>query len=393
MGILVNTGFKVGSAEPLNEYSVRETLADRNALVTDGYVYEGMEVYCKDTKVKYRWNGAAWDEIGSGGTSAAGNIATYSLPSQLGLDDDVFSVSDIINAMKALDKAAMGMFTIRGNADTGESAPTFYGVLMVEAIGQDVSVRYVGTNADGDTYGDWFGYVEYADDGTVSNIDWKNTLHEVEDISYEAPHDVNINNVKKALDDLYDLAYYTALEITSFTATPAGGVFETGTTVSAPTFNWTFNNTVTNQELTDCTLATTETRSASYGSDISSDKTFTLEAEDKRASVASKSISYKFVNPYYVGESATNILDDTSVTALTKKIVVKGTQTVSYTTSQSYMVFAYPSSYGTIKKVIDQNGFNVTNSFVQSTVIIGTEQYYVYVSNQCTGSYNMTFSY
>ena len=63
MSILVNTGFKVGGAEPLNEYSVRETLDDRDDLVTNGYVYEGMEVYCKDTKIKYRWNGAAWDVL------------------------------------------------------------------------------------------------------------------------------------------------------------------------------------------------------------------------------------------------------------------------------------------------------------------------------------------
>ena len=392
MGILVNTGFKVGSAEPLNEYSVRETLADRNALVTDGYVYEGMEVYCKDTKVKYRWNGAAWDEIGSGGTSAEGNIATYSLPSQLGLDDAAFTSYEIIDAMKALDKAAIGVFKCR--PDVTSNVPTSYGVLTVEMIGQDNSVKYIGLNADGDTDGDWSGYVEFTDDGAVSTIEWQPVLHNVEGISYESLYNENIDNVKKALDDLYDIAYYTALEITSFTATPAGGVFEVGTTISAPTFNWSYNNTnVINQELTDCTLATTETRSASYGSDISSDKTFTLEAEDKRASVASKSISYKFVKPYYVGESATNILDDTSVTALIKKIVVKGTQTVSYATSQSYMVFAYPSSYGPIKKVIDQNGFNVTSSFVQSTVIIDTEQYHVYVSNQCTGSYNMTFSY
>ena len=212
MGILVNTGFVVGAASPLNEYSVRETLADRNALVTDGYAYEGMEVYCKDTKLKYRWNGTAWDEVGSGGTPAAGNIATYSLPSQLGLDDTVFSVSGIINAMKALDKPAIGMFTIRGNEEPGGvSAPTRYGILMVEINGQDVSVRFVGTNADGETYGDWVGYVEYADDGTVSNIDWKIILHDVEGISYESLYDVNINNVKKALDDLYDIAYYTAL--------------------------------------------------------------------------------------------------------------------------------------------------------------------------------------
>ena len=76
MSILVNTGFKVGSAEPLNEYSIRETVDDRDALVTDGYVYEGMEVYCKDTKIKYRWNGTAWDVLDNAPTDESTHKTT-----------------------------------------------------------------------------------------------------------------------------------------------------------------------------------------------------------------------------------------------------------------------------------------------------------------------------
>ena len=76
MSILVNTGFKVGGAEPLNEYSVRETLDDRDDLVTNGYVYEGMEVYCKDTKIKYRWNGAAWDILDNAPTDVSTHKTT-----------------------------------------------------------------------------------------------------------------------------------------------------------------------------------------------------------------------------------------------------------------------------------------------------------------------------
>ena len=76
MSILVNTGFKVGGAEPLNEYSVRETLDDRDDLVTNGYVYEGMEVYCKDTKIKYRWNGAAWDILDNAPTDESTHKTT-----------------------------------------------------------------------------------------------------------------------------------------------------------------------------------------------------------------------------------------------------------------------------------------------------------------------------
>ena len=66
MSILVNTGFEVGSAEPLDKSRIKETIADRDALVTAGLVYEGMKVYCKDTRLEYRYTGAGWDEIGSG---------------------------------------------------------------------------------------------------------------------------------------------------------------------------------------------------------------------------------------------------------------------------------------------------------------------------------------
>ena len=288
MGILVNTGFKVGSAEPLDEYSVRGTIADRDALVTDGYAYEGMEVYCKDTKAKYRWSGTDWEEVGSGGGSGAG-IA-----------------SDV-----AYDNAALA----------------------------------------------------------------------------------DVDNVKEALDTLISEMYYVEPSVTSFTATQTGGVFEIGTTITAPvTFNWSYNKDITTQTLTDCTLADETIRTATYNTDITTNKTFTLSASDGKNNV-SKSISYTFVNPYYTGVSTTDTLTETDVTALTKKVVTKGTQTVNYTTSQSHMVFAYPSSYGAIKSVIDQNGFNVTDSFTKSTLTINSAEYYIYVSNKCSGTYIMKFNY
>ena len=288
MGILVNTGFKVGSAEPLDEYSVRGTIADRDALVTDGYAYEGMEVYCKDTKAKYRWSGTDWEEVGSGGGSGAG-IA-----------------SDV-----AYDNAALA----------------------------------------------------------------------------------DVDNVKEALDTLISEMYYVEPSVTSFTATQTGGVFEIGTTITAPvTFNWSYNKDITTQTLTDCTLADETIRTATYNTDITTNKTFTLSASDGKNNV-SKSISYTFVNPYYTGVSTTDTLTETDVTALTKKVVTKGTQTVNYTTSQSHMVFAYPSSYGAIKSVIDQNGFNVTDSFTKSTLTINSAEYYIYVSNKCSGTFIMKFNY
>ena len=91
--------------------------------------------------------------------------------------------------------------------------------------------------------------------------------------------------------------------------------------------------------------------------------------------------------------STTNTLTETEIIALTKKLETKGSKTVNYTTAQSYMVFAYPKSYGAISSIIDQNGFNVTDSFVRSTVTVNSAEYYVYCSNQCSGIYTISYRY
>ena len=204
---------------------------------------------------------------------------------------------------------------------------------------------------------------------------------------------ISVTNVEEALNKLIADYYYVAPSVTSFTATPAGGIFEVGHVVSAPiTFNWNYNKDITTQTLTDCTLTDNTIRTATYNSDITSNKTFTLNASDGKNNV-SKSISYTFVSPYYTGVSTTNTLTETDIKALTKKVETKGNKTINYTTTQSYMVFAYPSSYGAISSIIDQNGFNVTDSFVRNTVTVNSVEYYVYCSNQCSGSYTMKFSY
>ena len=199
--------------------------------------------------------------------------------------------------------------------------------------------------------------------------------------------------VEEALNKLISDYYYVKPSINSFTATPNGGIFEVGHIVSAPiTFNWSYNKDITTQTLTGCTLADETVRTATYDTDITTNKTFTLTASDGKNNV-SKSISYTFVNPYYTGVSTTGTLTETDIKALTKKVETKGSKTINYTTAQSYMVFAYPSSYGAISSVIDQNGFNVTDSFVRNTVTVNSVEYYVYCSNQCSGSYSMKFNY
>ena len=223
----------------------------------------------------------------------------------------------------------------------------------------------------------------------LGNVDELNS----EKVKYSNDLLSDVTNVKQALDSILAKLYYVKPSINSFTASTNGGVFEVGTTITAPiTFNWEYNKNITTQSLTNCTLTDETVRTVTYDSDITTDKTFILTASDGENTV-SKSIGYKFVTPYYVGVSTTDVLTETEITALTKKVETKGSKTVDYTTSQSYMVFAYPKSYGAISSVVDKNGFNVTDSFTQSTITVGTVEYYVYISNQCTGIYTMKFNY
>lgn len=238
------------------------------------------------------------------------------------------------------------------------------------------------------------------DESNPTTYTWSefNNLGNVDELNSEKVNYSNdllsgITNVKQALDSISAKLYYIKPSINSFTASANGGVFEVGTTITAPiTFNWEYNKNITTQSLTNCTLTDETVRTVTYDSDITTDKTFTLTASDGENTV-SKSIGYKFVTPYYVGVSTTDVLTETEIIALTKKVETKGNKTVNYTTSQSYMVFAYPKSYGAISSVVDKNGFNVTDSFTQSTITVGTVEYYVYCSNQCTGTFTMQFNY
>ena len=231
-----------------------------------------------------------------------------------------------------------------------------------------------------------------ADDGTYKKVAGGTGGASTADAVEYVNDVISSNNVEEALNSIIDKIYYVAPQISSFTANPTGGVFEIGTAISAPIrFNWAYNKNMTSQTLTGCVLTDNTVRTATYGSDITSNKTFTLSASDGTNNV-SKSINYTFVSPYYVGVSDVDVLDEAAVKALTKKVEVKGAKTISYTNSQNYMVFAYPSSYGTIKKVTDANGFDVTSSFKLSNVTVNSVNYNVYVSNKVTGTFKMTFS-
>ena len=110
-GIKLTTGFDVGAKSPLDNKSVVETIDERDAFVTDNLAYEGLEVYVKETKTKYRYNGTSWIDLDtqSGSGSGTGEGLTTEQAQQLttayehsqtphvSADDIPTNISDLTN--------------------------------------------------------------------------------------------------------------------------------------------------------------------------------------------------------------------------------------------------------------------------------------------------------
>ena len=197
-------------------------------------------------------------------------------------------------------------------------------------------------------------YLIEADDegGSVSGT--------AENITYTNEIFPQYDNVDLALDALFNKVYYVK-PICSLSASPSGGTFEMGTTISAPiTFTWTTNKDIKNQILTGCTLADESVRTATYNTNVTSDKTFTLSVSDGENS-ASSSVSYKFLNNVFWGSASTaETYDSAFIRALSNKKLasaVKGTYSFNIASGE-YGFWAVPSNM-TISSVWI-GGFEVT---------------------------------
>ena len=110
--------------------------------------------------------------------------------------------------------------------------------------------------------------------------------------------------------------------------------------------------------------------------------------------------SITFCYPYYFGvvEENQEITGDL-FNDLVKKIETKGNKSNNYTTNNQCMLIAYPKSYGALKKILDQNSFDVTNTFIKSEVNVTgldktSQAYYVYTNNASSvTNFKITFQY
>ena len=93
MGILINTGFDVGSSNPIDSRTLKDKIDERDALVSDGLVYENLKVYCKDTQTEYRWTGTEWETV----VGSSGDLTDYQNKTDNTLDTTDKTITGAIN--------------------------------------------------------------------------------------------------------------------------------------------------------------------------------------------------------------------------------------------------------------------------------------------------------
>ncbi|MDO4295009.1 MAG: hypothetical protein Q4D90_02485 [bacterium] len=193
--------------------------------------------------------------------------------------------------------------------------------------------------------------------------------------------------------------------------TPAnGGVVEVGTShsVTGVTVNITLGSAaITKIEVFDgSTSLATKTSGITAGANaITFDAALTVTATKQLSvtvtdadgkTVTAKTGTYNFVNAYYYGAVAADVVAPTTaqVKALTKSVTAKSNKSFTYNCTDQKMVFAYPASYGALAKILDPNNFDVTDTFTRNDVTVDGVAYYVYINSASTVSaFKMTFNY
>lgn len=108
-------------------------------------------------------------------------------------------------------------------------------------------------------------------------------------------------------------------------------------------------------------------------------------ATDGDNRVNSNTINISFINPIYIGVVDSDKPTQTQIKAMTKRVVNPSNQSYNFTMLNKRMCISTPNNWA-IKTIVDQNGFDITNSFttinVNITCLDGvTRAYKTYISN------------
>lgn len=142
-------------------------------------------------------------------------------------------------------------------------------------------------------------------------------------------------------------------------------LIESATSVSFTTINNITTNTKFEVKLTDSTGVTT--------------------------SVSSK--NYQFVGATYTGVLSDIPTTSDEITTLDKLVRAKATYLGTYSPDNEYVIYAYPSSFGSLSSILDSMNFENITDFNVTTMTINSIEYKVYYTNDKKTLENFTYKY
>ena len=181
------------------------------------------------------------------------------------------------------------------------------------------------------------------------------------------------------------------LSISSFTATPQTIPVGEGTT--NVTYKWSYNNedvhAVVKQTMNNnLILANIRTMEMPIDTTAVADITATLKANDSLI----KATTIHVVNYSYTGLVSASTTTVTDPTGLIPIVKYGRYYEYQYNQANQKMVYLYPTLYGLLTSIVDQNGFEGISGFEKQTITINNVQYYLYISKiPATSNVTLTF--
>lgn len=221
-------------------------------------------------------------------------------------------------------------------------------------------------------------------------VESKNAFEEVGRIRAEV--DLSDYYTKEEVDNqMTTVKNKFPLSISSFTATPVTIPVGEGTT--NVTYKWSYNNedvhAVVKQTMNDNSiLANIRTMEMPIDTTTPAIITATLKAND----TLTKTATVYVVHYSYTGLVSASTTTVTDPTGLTRFVQYGAAYSHRYNQVNQKIVYLYPTSYGSLTAIVDQNGFEGISGFEKQTVTINDVQYYLYISKiPATSNVTLTF--
>ena len=377
MAIQIGANFSFKGKKFLDDRQSFDTLAEMKSFIESG-LPEGFLAYNKETDKYYKFNSTnedndtlgKWKEYTTGGGHTHGNKDLLDTLINTGAGDKFL----------ADDGKYKSVFVI------SNEAPTDTGVFWIDDTdATKLLLKIHKSDEDG-----WV-TISAAGGDKITRED--TTTVKVGGL--DAGSSVKDKSVADILESI--LFPYQKPEV-SISINPAATIYEIGATVSSITFSITAtkkSKDITSIKIYDGTqlintitddVANGGTFSYTYSCNITTNTSLKVEVTDG-TSTASAVEGIVFTNRSYYGFVANDAtVDDVAVKALQNNSL-KTTKALTYsgiTCSFSKLVYAYPKSFGTLKSILDNNGFDYISSYECREVSIDSVDYYVYVMKDAT---------